>query len=430
MAATSNPGRFASITKNEDWVSVILGFLMICIALTIYKPSPAKISWTTIYEFVTLSSDTKNLTGFFAIALVISGLIVFIRLLNGENVTRFLTGFLVVSILAFLSLVLAGNETMKYWGIEYVIFSLLAGILFRMAFGLPLWLKEAVNSEFYTKTGLVILGTGIIFSDILQAGALGLAQAVVVVLCVWYFAYWISKKFKLDDELSAIIASAVSICGVSAAIAACGAIQGDSKKLSYVISLVLIVAVPMLVFMPMLANQLGLSPIVGGAWLGGTIDTTGAVVASGALLGEDALKACTIVKFSQNVLLGIAALLLSVSWAVKKQQEKVNFGVVWERFPKFVIGFIAASLLFSFYLSPATVAEHKNAFKFIQTIWFSLAFVCIGLETNFKDLVQMDSGRPLVAFLTAQAFNIILTLLVALLLFGGFIFAIPVFSGQ
>jgi uncharacterized integral membrane protein (TIGR00698 family) len=363
------------------------------------------------------------------VTLLLLGVSAFLRIINDENIQGFIAGFIVLSLLSYISLVLAANETLKYWGLEYVIFSLFLGILFRSLFGLPAVLKEAVNSEFYTKTGLVILGTGIIFSDILQAGALGLAQAVIVVLCVWYFAFWICKKLRLDDEISAMIASAVSICGVSAAIAACGAIKGDSKKLSYVVSLVLIVAVPMLVLMPMLANAMNLSPVVGGAWLGGTIDTTGAVVASGALLGEDALKACTIVKFSQNVLLGVAALLLSVSWTLKKQPgKKVDYRVIWERFPKFVLGFLAASLLFSFVLQPETVKAGKDTFKFVQTLWFSLAFVCIGLETNFRDLFKMDDGKPLIAFLTAQTFNIILTLGIALLLFGGFLFAVPVFS--
>jgi uncharacterized integral membrane protein (TIGR00698 family) len=429
MATTTKPQTtLQSITRNEDWVCVFIGLLLIGITLLLYAPSAPSFAWTDTYQLVTISTATRNLSAYFSVAAIIFGLISLFKMVNGESILRFFTGFVVISVLGLVSLILAGNEAMRYWGIEYVIFSLLAGILFRAAFGVPVWLQEAVNSEFYTKIGLVILGTSIIFSDILQAGALGLGQAVIVVLCVWYFAYWISKKLRLDDEMSAIIASAVSICGVSAAIAACGAIKGDSKKLSYVISLVLIVAVPMLIFMPILVNQFGLSPIVGGAWLGGTIDTTGAVVASGALLGEDALKTSTIVKFSQNVLLGIAALLLSVTWAVKKQSEKVDYRVIWERFPKFILGFIGASLLFSFALSPETIAAHKGAFRFIQTVWFSLAFVCIGLETNFSDLVKMDSGRPLLAFLTAQTFNIILTLIIAILLFGGILFAVPTFT--
>src|SRR5690606_30116296 len=166
----------------------------------------------------------------------------------------------------------------------------------------------------------------------------GLLQAIVVVLSVWYFAFWLCKKLKIDSEMAMMLSSAVSICGVSAAIATSGAIKGDSKKLSYVVSLVLITAIPMMIFMPYIANWLGLSQEVTGAWLGGSIDTTGAVVASGSLVGEEALKISTIVKFSQNVLLGIAAFAISIYWTYSNSKsaehaEKPTLKIIWERFP-------------------------------------------------------------------------------------------------
>ena len=116
--------------------------------------------------------------------------------------------------------------------------------------GVPAWLQEAVRTEYYIKTGLVIMGATILFQEIMTAGALGMLQAVAVVIVVWYFSFWLAKRLRLDDEFAAILSSAVSICGVSAAIATCGAIQGDRRKLSYVASVVLIVAVPMIVIQP------------------------------------------------------------------------------------------------------------------------------------------------------------------------------------
>src|ERR1700754_3752329 len=136
---------------------------------------------------------------------------------------------------------------------------------------------------------------------------LGILQALVVVLSVWAFAFWLAKRLRVDDEFATMLASAVSICGVSAAIATCGAIQGDRKKLSYVTSLVLIVAIPMIVLQPWIIRKFHIPDVVGGAWLGGTLDTTGSVVAAGALISDAALKAGTIVKFSQNVLIGLVA---------------------------------------------------------------------------------------------------------------------------
>ena len=207
-------------------------------------------------------------------------------MLMGGSCGKFLIGFPVVYALAWLSHVIAGNATVNYWGLEYVIFALLIGLFVGNFIGVPRWLMEAVQTEYYIKTGLVILGAGILFFEILQAGALGIVQAVLVVTVIWYMCFWLAKKFRVDDEFAVILSSAVSICGVSAAIAACGAIQGDKKKLSYVTSLVLIVAVPMMVLMPWAAKAFNMPDAVAGAWLGGTLDTSGSVVAAGALISE------------------------------------------------------------------------------------------------------------------------------------------------
>jgi uncharacterized integral membrane protein (TIGR00698 family) len=305
-----------------------------------------------------------------------------------------------------------------------VIFSLSIGLLIGNLFTLPAWFRSALNAEMYVKIGLVLLGTRIIFSDILEAGSLGLIQALVVVLTVWYFAFWICRKFKLDAELNMMISSAVSICGVSAAIATAGAIKGDPKKLSYVISLVLVTAIPMMIFMPYIAKGMGLSQEVTGAWIGGTIDTTGAVVAAGTLVGDTAVKISTIVKFSQNVLLGLAAFAISIYWTYTQktpegiQGSKPSLGLLWDRFPKFVLGFAAASLLFSFLLSDSIREATSPGLRSVQTLWFVLAFTSIGLETRFSDLFNSDNRKPLYAFLIAQGFNILVTLVVAYLLFN------------
>ena len=155
-------------------------------------------------------------------------------------------------------MVLAGNAAVKSVNLEAVIFSLTLGLIIGNFFKLPDWLRSSLSTELFVKIGLVLLGTSVIFSDILKAGSLGLIQALIVVLSVWYFAFWLCKKLKIDDELTMMISSAVSICGVSAAIATSGAIKGDSKKLSYVISMVLITAIPMMIFMPIIAKYYGL----------------------------------------------------------------------------------------------------------------------------------------------------------------------------
>lgn len=409
---------------HEDWVVVLLGILIIILAIAGIKPLAPVYNWSNTSELADKVFAAGNLSkiAFQFLFVIIIGAIS--SALTNKKLPHFFINFPIVYIITVAALILAGNKQVKSLNLEAVIFSLTIGLFIGNVFKLPEWFRKALSAELFVKIGLVLLGTTIIFSDILKAGLYGLIQALVVVVSVWYFAYWLCKKLKVDNELTMMIASAVSICGVSAAIATAGAIKGDTKKLSYVISLVLITAIPMMIGMPYLAKYWGLSQEVTGAWLGGSIDTTGAVVASGTLVGETALKVSTIVKFSQNVLLGIAAFSISLYWTYSNKsivagvEEKPTLGIIWERFPKFVLAFIGASLLFSFVLSAPVIADVKDSLKNIQSLWFVLAFTSIGLETNFADLFKTDNRKPLYAFLIAQLFNIIITLIIAYFLFG------------
>jgi uncharacterized integral membrane protein (TIGR00698 family) len=406
----------------EDWAVVWLGFLIILFSLFIYAaPAPA-MGWKDPSELFGKVLSAGNLGKMLAQFIMVFAIGMLAMVLTGKPVRSFLIVFPVIFAVAVVAMIITGNGFIKETGLEAVIFSLTIGLIIGNFFRLPEWFRSILSAELFVKIGLVLLGTGVIFGDVLKAGGLGLIQALVVVISVWYFAFWVCKKFKLDQELTMMISSAVSICGVSAAIATAGAIKGDPKKLSYVISMVLITAIPMMLIMPLIARSFGWSQEVTGAWLGGTIDTTGAVVASGTLVGDVALNVSTIVKFSQNVLLGLAAFAISVYWTYSKTDqknvEKPTLRLIWDRFPKFVLGFVAASLVFSFLLAPEKVTAVKDSLKSIQTLWFVMAFTAIGLETRFSDLFKAQGQKPLYAFLIAQGFNIIVTLIIAFLLFG------------
>lgn len=405
----------------EDWLAVWLGWIVLLLIVFGASPSPPGLKWGGGAALSTLLLP-RVLLPWAAVGIGVWLLSAAGIALQRGNVLRYTLGFVVVFALAWASMVFAGFAGSTAWGFEYVIFALALGLLVSHVAGVPAWLREAARTEYFIKTGLVVMGATILFEEVLQAGVLGLIQALGVVTVVWYVAFWLAKRFRVDDELSVMLASAVSICGVSAAIAACGAIQGDRRKLSYITSLVLIVAMPMIVLQPWLARLGGLPDVVAGAWLGGTLDTTGSVVAAGALISETAMKTGTIVKLSQNVLIGVAAFVLSVWWTVRSSADagaRPGVSVIWERFPKFVLGFAAASLLFSFVVSTDVVAATKGSIGTIRTVWFALAFVSIGLETNLTQLVRLDGGRPLAAFLCAQAFNVAWTLVLAWIIFGG-----------
>jgi uncharacterized integral membrane protein (TIGR00698 family) len=421
----SSTKQHKALVRSEDWLTVWLAMAAIVVVLAGFRPQMPVVRWSDSL------GQVFGTTNIFRAAIVCAEYLVLsaigVRLL-GRDLVRFVLGFPFVFLIAWVSQIVAGNSRVEYFGLEYVIFALAFGLLIGNTVGVPSWLREAVRTEYYIKIGLVLFGAGILFQEVLQAGVFGLLQAVLVIFVVWYSCYYVAKKLRVDDEFAVLLSTAVSICGVSAAIAACGAIQGDRKKLSYVTSLVLIVAVPMLIIMPWAVKYLAIPDLVGGAWIGGTIDTSGAVVAAGGLISEAAMKTSIIVKFSQNALIGVAAFILSIWWSMKGRSpmaDRPSAAVIWERFPKFVLGFMAASVLFSFVISPALVSETRPMLTSMRTIWFALAFTSIGLETRFTHLFGLDGGRPALAFLIGQAINVIWTLLVAYLLFGGVLFTIP-----
>jgi len=411
-------------TFSEDWIAVALAVFVIGLVLAGVRPALPRFAWSTPQELAGTVLAAGNL-----IAALQLGILVLVpatagAILLGIRASGFVAGFSVLYALAFVAQAAAGSAFASRWGLEYVLTALVVGLILRQVATLPAWLMEAARTEYYIKTGLVVLGASILFNEMVNAGILGVVQALVVVLSVWFFCFWLCKKMKVDDELSTMLASAVSICGVSAAIATCGAIQGDRKKLSYVTSLVLIVAMPMMVIMPWIAKATGLPDAVAGAWLGGTLDTSAAVVAAGEMVSDTARDAAVVVKLSQNAMIGIAAFLLTVWWAMRTDtadKPKASLSVIWERFPKFVIGFMLVSFVFSFVLSLGLVAETRGILNNVRTIWFALAFISIGLETSLSGLVTTEEGRPAIAFLGGQAFNIVVTLIISYLLFGGLV---------
>lgn len=396
---------------SEDWIIVFAGAVILALA-GIFPDVMPEMPGT-----LKTGADWLSAGYMFLFVLVLTYVT---SALLGRPLKWIFPSLLVIFALTLAAQLIASIPAVKEFGFESVFFAVILGLLISNVFRVPKWLRSAVQSEFYIKIGIICLGSTILFGEVMKSGAYGLAQSLIVVFTVWYFAFWFGKRMKIDPEMGTMVSSAVSICGVSAAIATCGVIKGDNKKLSYVISLVLIIAIPMMYLLPWLSDVMGLSEEVAGAWLGGTIDTTGAVAASGTLVGETAAKTAVIVKSSQNVLLGVAAFVISLMWSYqgKNHDEKPTLGVIWDRFPKFVVGFILASLVFSFCMDTETAKTVGKVTKGFQNTLFSVAFVCIGLETRFKEIFSKENRTPLKVFLVAQGFNIVVTLIIAWVIFG------------
>ena len=416
--------------KTEDLWAIWIGFFIFLILPALEKvPKPSK--WD-LDIFSSLGSE--KLFMFFLIFIGLS--IVFgiaIKFMN-QSFKKFVFGFSFIFILGILSLVMSAQITVKAYGFGYAFWALLIGLIISNTVGVPNWVRPALKTEFFIKTGLVLLGAEILFPKMIDIGLPALMVAWVVTPIVLISMYYFGTRYlKLGENLSVVVSTATSVCGVSAAIAASAASKGKKEELTLAVSMTLIFTVLMMIFMPMLVKLMGLSPEVGGAWIGGTIDATGAVVAAGAVLGQDAMNVAAIVKMIQNIMIGIVAFIIAIIWTsnIKSESTSQNMSFlneIWIRLPKFILGFIAASLLFSFILFPMlgeeTIKEFIEVSKSYRGLFFVLAFVSIGLESNFKELKShMSGGKPIILYIVGQSFNIVLTLLVAWLVFGGVLFA-------
>ncbi|MCC7355248.1 MAG: putative sulfate exporter family transporter [Anaerolineae bacterium] len=331
---------------------------------------------------------------------------------------------LVASAIVLVALAVLTNQfaTAKWnpAAIEYPLWAAVLGLganLIASALGVKERLNSAFRTEFFIKIGLVLLGASVNLTQIMSVGARGMIQAVIMVAAVFLFTWWLGGVLKLDSKLRAVMCAAVSICGVSAAIAAGGAVLAKKEQLAYVTTLVILTALPLMILMPYAATAIGMTPEWAGAWFGGNIDTTAAVVGAGTIYGEAAVKVASIVKLSQNTLIGVAAFLLAVYWALKEERrpdERPSARLIWERFPKFVLGFVLVSALTSLGLFDKAQIKDINA---LRSWAFTLAFVGIGWSLSLREL-RTIGGRPLLVYLVATAFNTVLAFGLAWLLFG------------
>ena len=357
----------------------------------------------------------------------------------GNSLGAFVKGFVFVFCVAVVAYLCANQTTMKQYGIGYAVWAIGIGMLISNTVGVPQWVLPAIRTEYYIKTGLVLLGAKILFEKILVIGTAGIFVAWVVTPIVWIVTYWFGQKIvKMPSKrLNATICSDMSVCGVSAAIATAAACKAKKEELTLAVGLSMVFTSIMMIVMPAVIK--GVFPvdkqlILGGAWMGGTIDATGAVAAAGAFLGEKALYVAATIKMIQNVLIGVIAFFVAIYFTTKVEVAETGYRVgameIWFRFPKFVLGFLAASTLFSACYSyfNAQVSGMGGAMidqgvvkgmaDLFRGWFFCLAFVRIGLATNFRALREhFVGGKPLILYVCGQSFNLVLTLLVSYIMF-------------
>lgn len=427
---------------SEDWMAVWLGFIIIAIAcfavLTgFFDFSALKFStWSNFNELLEQFASVKFWNKLLMAVVTLGALFTIGTVLKGESAKKFLPAFLALFAIAVFIRMISAEFTLNRY-LEWAFWALLVGLLISNTVGTPQWMRPAIKTEFYIKTGLVIMGFSVLFSNIAKFGLYGLGIAWIVTPLVILFMWWFGTRvLKISNKPMVItMAAATSVCGTSAAIATGAAAKCKKEDLGMVISISIIFTILMMVFEPMIIRALQMSPLMGGALIGGTVDSTGAVVVAGTALGGEAQTAAVLVKSIQNILIGFIAFFVALFFALHVDKgadgaAKVGASEIWVRFPKFIIGFFVASLVASFVILPLYGSDQVNAINKVLDQYknwaFVIAFLCIGLETNFKTIWgQMQGGKTLWLYVIGQLFNIVLTMFAVWLLLSGVLFPIP-----
>ena len=350
----------------------------------------------------------------------------------GHSAPKFFIGFIGLFVFTVFALMMGGQLNMRYWGIGTEAWAIILGMLIANTVGTPNWMKPALQVEYYIKTGLVLLGAEILFGKVVAIGIPGIFVAWVVTPIVLITTFIFGQKvLKIPSKtLNITISADMSVCGTSAAIATAAACRAKKEELTLAVGISLLFTAIMMVVMPTVIKALGIPAVLGGAWIGGTIDATGAVAAAGAFLGEKAMYVAATIKMIQNVLIGLTAFGVAVYWVTKVERvegSQVGLMEIWHRFPKFVLGFLIASILCSILAENLgsditagvfTAGTIKSLTSPLRGWCFNLSFAAIGLATNFRELAHyFKGGKPVILYVCGQSFNLALTLAMAYLMF-------------
>lgn len=318
------------------------------------------------------------------------------------NFVRLIPGILFLAGIGYAGKVLersinsyAKARHLPFPNIEYVLWAILIGLVISNLWEIPAILRPGVATyEFWLKIGIVLLGARFVLADVLKLGAISLGLVVVEVTVSLALMTFLGRLFKLKPKLTSLLAVGSAICGVSAIIAAKGAIDADDEDASFAMAAILALGALALFTFPAIAHGLHMSDVSYGLWAGLGVDNTAEATAAGALYSDAAGKVAVLAKTTRNALIGFVVLAYAIYWASRGQAEKVSnrAAFLWNKFPKFVLGFLFISVLVGFgVFSKVQVTSLGNLSKWA----FLLTFAGVGLRTNFKQMSQQGL-RPFI----------------------------------
>ena len=432
----------------EDWWAVWLGLGIIFLAYIFYLSgssigwiavAPSK--WSTFNQLAAqfAANGVRYLALLGASLILLTGVATFL----GQKPKAFAASYIFVFVLSAIIYTAGSWDQAGKYNLEPPLVALLLGLFISNVIGLPRWLDAGFRVEFYIKLGIVLLGATLPFTLIIWAGPVAILQASIVSIVTFLTIFFTARKLGLDRRLAAVLGAGGAVCGVSASIAISGAVRAKKEHPPIAISLVVFWAIIFIFALPIISRSLNLPAGVGGAWIGTSefADAAGLAAAQsyGNLAGkglgiagtpDQALASYTLIKvIGRDIWIGIWAFALALIavtvWERSETNSKVQVGQIWWRFPKFVIGFLVASILTTLIVHGNTLSDYNKVVKpalitpitSLRTWAFTLSFLSIGLTTRFRELV--NAGRkPFIAFTVGVVINVILGYILSVVVFG------------
>jgi uncharacterized integral membrane protein (TIGR00698 family) len=444
---TNKTSRWSEFWAKEDWWAVWLGLGIVLLAYVFYL-SGSSISWIAVApakwsNFSQLATQLST-TGIRYLALLAVLIVLFTIVISfiGQKPKEFIPAFIFIFVLSAVIYILGNWDQASHYNLEPPLVALVIGLLISNLGVLPRWLDAGFRVEFYIKLGIVLLGATLPFTLIIWAGPVAILQASIVSLVTFFVIFFTARKLGLDHRLAAVLGAGGAVCGVSASIAVGGAVRAKKEDPPIAITLVVLWAIIFIFLLPLISRILELPTGVAGAWIGTSefADAAGLAAAQsygglgghGAIAGtaDQALASYTLIKvIGRDIWIGIWSFVLALVavtvWERNETNSKVEVSQIWLRFPKFVFGFLIASILTTLIVHGNSLADYNKIVKpaliapitSLRTWAFTFSFLSIGLTTRFRELANAGI-KPFIAFTVGVLVNVVLGYVLSVIVFG------------
>ncbi len=440
------PMGWREIYLKEDWWAIYLGIGITVIALAAFLNgssilkslaiNPGGLKWTSFGQLADHFSQNLNLY----LLQMLSWLVIFgiSTRIMGIKTDEFVPSFIILYVLSIVMFAIGGWADASKYNLEPPLVALILGLIIANVVHLPKWLDSGFRVEYYIKTGIVLLGATFPITLIITAGPVALFQATFISLTTCLVIYFMATKvFGLDKRLGAVLGTGGAVCGVSGSMAIASAVGAKKDYLYTAVTLVVVWALVMIFFIPFVSKAMGLNPGIAGAWVGTSefADAAGFAAASayGKMAGNEnaAIQGFTLMKvIGRDMWIGIwsfiFALIACLKWEKEECGTRPDAMEIWWRFPKFVIGFLVASLFMTAVTAGYGTADFNKVVKpglilpivSLRSWAFIFCFLSIGLTTRFREL-KAAGVKPFIAFTTGVVVNVALGFILSVYVFGG-----------